>query len=155
MESQRDEILKTLETELNQWLNEMDPDMLNLVIRDLLAGRYDTKRRTTRSQAQLCNYLPETPLAHRQRFPNQTPQTGRRVTLRKSSIQQPALVEPLLQESATMIVPLSNDLIVDLDPTVSLKDIQTQLGAEEVEKLQQSLLRFKEQTEALLAQFGV
>lgn len=62
-------------------------------------------------------------------------------------------MEPLLQ-GPSLMVPL-NDVMVDLDPMCSAKDIANQLGCEGTAELQESLRRIKEQTEALLAQFDL
>lgn len=98
------------------------------------------------------------------------PTTGkRRITLRKASLRsstrnsidtssvanyerldaaRPAPYMP------SFVVPIG-DMIVDLDPTVSAREIVEALGGQEAKELQESLIRFRQQTDALLAQFGV
>jgi hypothetical protein len=77
--------------------------------------------------------------------------SSRRITLRSHTRASSVFNDnqPLLS------LPMKDGNILDLDPTMSAAEIAQQLGKKEVLELQESLLRFREQTDALLAQFGI
>jgi hypothetical protein len=76
--------------------------------------------------------------------------TKRRISVRQSMAANGQGME--LLQGPTLTIPL-NDAILDFDLNCPLKDITSQLGNEGVKDLKETLLRMKQQSEALLAQF--